>query len=107
MVSVVVRVLMDVFGSGFFGSGNFIIFRITAGQETFYMAELLPMLLLGILGGLLGSGLNAAHARLLKWRRRHLHVHGLRARMYEGLALALLTSSVSFVLPLMSACRVS
>lgn len=59
MVSVAIRVLMKACsanGCGFFGSGGFIYFEIQEGQDTYEFFELLPMLLLGVLGGLMGSG---------------------------------------------------
>lgn len=60
VVSVSIRVIMKRCwkqnGCGFFGSGGFIYFEIEEGQDTYEFFELLPMLLLGVLGGLLGSG---------------------------------------------------
>jgi chloride channel 7 len=70
VVSVTVRVLMKLCkdGScGFFGSGGFIIFEITEGQDNYEFYELLPMLLLGVVGGLLGSSFNSLNAKLTKW----------------------------------------
>ncbi len=59
-MSVSIRVIMKRCwkqnGCGFFGSGGFIYFEIEEGQDTYEFFELLPMLLLGVLGGLLGSG---------------------------------------------------
>ncbi len=69
MVSITVRVLMKLCkdGScGFFGSGGFIIFEITEGQDNYEFYELLPMLLLGVVGGLLGSSFNSLNAKLTK-----------------------------------------
>lgn len=113
VVSVTIRVLMATFGSGFFGTGKLIIFQIQSGQTSWSAAELLPMLLLGVVGGLLGAGLNAAVVSLAEWRRRVLPALARRlgcgkerARFYEGLAICLFTSTVSFLVPLMSACQV-
>ncbi|GIL91065.1 hypothetical protein Vretimale_9495 [Volvox reticuliferus] len=107
VVSVSIRVLMKACssnGCGFFGSGGFIIFEIQEGQDTYEFFELVPMLLLGVLGGLLGSGFIAMNARLSEWRKRNLAPLGRRGRLLEGLAISVLTSTLSFVVPLMVVC---
>jgi H+/Cl- antiporter ClcA len=75
-------------------------------QENFEFLELLPMLLLGVIGGLLGSCFNHLNALLAAWRKQRLLKYGPRGRLWEGLAAALLTSTVSFLLPMMVACQV-
>ncbi|KAG2444895.1 hypothetical protein HXX76_001631 [Chlamydomonas incerta] len=107
VVSVAIRVLMKACssnGCGFFGSGGFIYFEIQEGQDTYEFFELLPMLLLGVLGGLMGSGFIVMNSRLSEWRRRHLAPLGRRGRLLEGLVISVLTSTLSFVVPLMVAC---
>ncbi|PNW88649.1 hypothetical protein CHLRE_01g038700v5 [Chlamydomonas reinhardtii] len=107
VVSVAIRVLMKACsanGCGFFGSGGFIYFEIQEGQDTYEFFELLPMLLLGVLGGLMGSGFIVMNTRLSEWRRRNLAPLGRRGRLLEGLAISVLTSTLSFVVPLMVAC---
>lgn len=69
--------------------------------------ELLPMLLLGVVGGLLGSAFIALNAHLADWRKKHLAHLGVRGRVAEALAISVLTSAVSFILPLIFACQVS
>lgn len=92
---------------GFFGSGGLDPFYvIKGGQEGFETYELLPMLLLGVLGGLAGSAFNHANQRLAEWRKAALGRRGPRARVAEALAIVVLTSGVSFLLPMMAGCRV-
>ncbi len=110
VVSVCVRALMKATCSkdscGFFGSGGFIIFEVTEGQENFEVSEvswlqhrsarrllavrdalavwaahpqLLPVLLLGVVGGLLGSLFIAVNGRLAGLRRMYLAPHGPKA----------------------------
>ena len=44
------------------------------------------------------------NTRLSEWRRRNLAPLGRRGRLLEGLAISVLTSTLSFVVPLMVAC---
>lgn len=46
------------------------------------------------------------NARLTEWRKRHLAPLGRRGRMLEVVAISLLTSALSFGVPLMVQCRV-
>ncbi|GBF93681.1 hypothetical protein Rsub_06784 [Raphidocelis subcapitata] len=115
--SVAVRLFMKACASdtacGFFGSGGLIYYEIREGQEGFELFELLPVLLLGIVGGLAGSAFNAANQRLAAWRaarRRRAAAApggggGAGGRVAEAVVLALLTSAVSFALPLMARCQ--
>ncbi|KAI8468319.1 MAG: chloride channel [Monoraphidium minutum] len=109
VVSVAVRVFMKACAAdtacGFFGSGGLIVYEIEGGQDSFETSELLPMLLLGVIGGLAGSAFNAANQALAGWRRRTLAPRGPRARLAEAAAIALVTSALSFALPLMVACQ--
>lgn len=64
------------------------------------------MLLLGVIGGLLGSSFIALNAKLAAWRKKHLAPYGLKGRLIEGLVISILTSTVSFILPLYFNCQV-
>nr|KYP67354.1 Chloride channel protein CLC-d [Cajanus cajan] len=64
VVAVVVRAAMGWCKSGkcgHFGSGGFIIWDISDGQEDYSFAELLPMAIIGVIGGLLGSSMPCIH----------------------------------------------
>jgi chloride channel 7 len=50
-------------------AGGFILFEVREGQVDYQLYELLPMTLLGMVGGLLGASFNALSARLCTWRR--------------------------------------
>lgn len=77
------------------------------GQDEYEFYELLPMLLLGVVGGLLGSAFIVLNARLAVWRKHTLSKYGRRGKVLEGLAISVLTSVVSFGLPLLFECQVS
>ena len=91
---------------GFFGSGGFIVYEIREGQDGFAFYELLPMLLLGVLGGLLGATFNHLNAKLARLRKAFLVAYGPQGRVVEAILAAVLTSAVSFLLPMMVACQV-
>jgi len=75
-------------------------------QNKYEIYELFPVLLLGVIGGLLGSAFIALNSKLAGLRRMYLARHGARGKIYEALAISLLTSAVSFLLPLMFSCQV-
>lgn len=62
-----------------------------------------------MVGGLLGSAFNSLHYLLSCWREEALHTPQRAARgsrALEALAISALTSTVTFVLPLVFACTV-
>eukprot|EP00897_Mesotaenium_endlicherianum_P000758 jgi/Mesen1/10683/ME000009S10476 len=95
------------------------------GQEDYSVFELLPMAMLGVMGGLLGQ-LQAGRQVLLSaemrgvvtggalfnqlslyvsaWRREALHKQGSRVKIIEASIVALVTSLLSFGMPLLATC---
>ncbi|KAK4801032.1 hypothetical protein SAY86_021519 [Trapa natans] len=107
IVAVVVRTAMGWCKSGncgHFGSGGFIIWDISGGQEDYSFQELLPMAVIGIIGGLLGALFNQLTLYLTSWRRNYLHKKGNRVKIIEACAISILTSTISFGLPLLRTC---
>ena len=107
VVSVSLRMMMKLCGGnncGYFGSGGYIIFEISQGQVDYQLMELFPMLLLGLLGGILGSTFNSLSAQLCLWRRDVLHKRGPWWRVGEAVTVAFIGSLVTFVLPLAAPC---
>ncbi|KAJ6810739.1 chloride channel protein CLC-d isoform X3 [Iris pallida] len=106
VVAVVVRSAMGWCKSGkcgHFGSGGFIIWEISDGQEDYSFQELLPMTIIGVIGGLLGALFNQLTLYITSWRRKYLH-KGNRVKIIEACLLSLLTSVISFGLPLLRTC---
>ncbi|XP_023006123.1 chloride channel protein CLC-d isoform X2 [Cucurbita maxima] len=107
VVAVVVRAAMGWCKSGkcgHFGSGGFIIWDISDGQEDYSFGELLPMTVIGVIGGLLGALFNQLTLYMTNWRRNHLHKKGNRVKIIEACLISVLTSIISFGLPLLRQC---
>ncbi|XP_073006449.1 chloride channel protein CLC-d isoform X2 [Typha latifolia] len=107
IVAVVVRSAMSWCKSGkcgHFGSGGFIIWDISGGQEDYSFQELLPMAIIGVIGGLLGALFNQLTLYITHWRRTYLHKKGNRVKILEVCLISLITSIISFALPLLRKC---
>ncbi|GAB4851112.1 hypothetical protein Ancab_030406 [Ancistrocladus abbreviatus] len=107
VVAVVVRTAMAWCKSGkcgHFGAGGFIIWDISDGQEDYSFAELLPMAVIGVIGGLLGALFNQLTRYITYWRRNYLHKKGTRVRIIEVCLVSVITSAISFGLPLLRTC---
>ncbi|XP_057485770.1 chloride channel protein CLC-d-like isoform X1 [Actinidia eriantha] len=107
IVAVVVRTAMGWCKSGkcgHFGSGGFIIWDVSGGQEDYSFEELLPMAVIGVIGGLLGALFNQLTIYITYWRRNYLHKKGNRVKIIEVCLISLVTSIISFGLPLFRSC---
>ncbi|KAI5073169.1 hypothetical protein GOP47_0011182 [Adiantum capillus-veneris] len=107
VVAVVVRSAMGwcTHGNcGHFGSGGFIIWDVSGGQDDYSFYELFPMAMVGVIGGLLGALFNQLTLYLSSWRRNTLHKRGDRVKIVEACLVSLLTSVLSFGLPLLTKC---
>ncbi|KAG0554790.1 hypothetical protein KC19_12G119300 [Ceratodon purpureus] len=108
VVAVVVRTAMGWCKNGncgHFSSGGFIIWDISGGQDDYSFFELLPMAMLGAIGGLLGALFNQLTVWISSWRRNVLHRKGNRVKIIEVLLVSLITSMLSFGLPMMTSCK--
>jgi chloride channel 7 len=70
---------------GHFGSGGFIVYEFYGGQEEYNFSELLPMALIGVIGGILGALYNQLTMYLSTWRRDYLHPKGKHVKVSIGL----------------------
>ncbi|KAF9673919.1 hypothetical protein SADUNF_Sadunf10G0073900 [Salix dunnii] len=108
IVAVVVRTAMGWCKSGkcgHFGSGGFIIWDTSDGQEDYSFEELLPMAVIGVIGGLLGALFNQLTLHITYWRRNYLHKKGNRVKIIEACLISVMTSAISFGLPLLRKCN--
>ncbi|XP_078155156.1 chloride channel D isoform X1 [Carex rostrata] len=107
VVAVVVQSAMSWCKSGkcgHFGSGGFIIWDISDGQEDYSFQELFPMAVIGVIGGVLGALFNQLTFYITKWRRSSLHKRGSRVKIFEACLISVITSTISFGLPLLRKC---
>lgn len=77
--------------SSFFRSGD---------NSNFSIWELLLFIIIGCLGGLIGAVFNAANEHLTIWRMKHVNFSKFR-RFMEVIAISLLVTIVSFLMPLL------
>lgn len=69
MVAVLLRALIDVCERGkcgLFGKGGLIMFDVTSGAITYHISDLPPVILLGVIGGILGSLYNFLMLKVLR-----------------------------------------
>ncbi|XP_049374333.1 LOW QUALITY PROTEIN: chloride channel protein CLC-d [Solanum verrucosum] len=131
IVAVVVRTAMGWCkdgNCGHFGAGGFIIwislgrfrthlsllhcilvtlltsYNSLSGQEDYSFEELLPMAVIGVIGGLLGALFNQLTLYMTHWRRNYLHKKGIRVKIIEACLISVITSAISFGLPLFRRC---
>lgn len=107
IVAVVVRTAMGWCKDGdcgHFGAGGFIIWDVSGGQEDYSFEELLPMAVIGVIGGLLGALFNQLTLYVTHWRRNYLHKKGNRVKIIEACLISVITSAISFGLPLFRRC---
>ncbi|KAL5541604.1 hypothetical protein UlMin_009314 [Ulmus minor] len=107
VVAVVVRTAMGWCKSGkcgHFGAGGFIIWDTSDGQEDYSFEELFPMAIIGVIGGLLGALFNQLTFYIANWRRNYLHKKGKQVKIIEACLVSVITSIISFGLPLLRKC---
>eukprot|EP00899_Mesostigma_viride_P022719 jgi/Mesvir1/3631/Mv04366-RA.3 len=105
VVVVVVRALMHWKEEGEHGrTGSPIVFEISSGQEDFSTFELVPMAMVGVIGGILGAAFNEISKHLSVWRREVLYKKHKHMKVIEVVAIAALTTTCSFIVPLMASC---
>ncbi|CAI5492983.1 unnamed protein product, partial [Closterium sp. Naga37s-1] len=88
---------------GLYSDGGFILFDAQR-ESDFGLRELLPVLVLGITGGLVGALFNTAVARLTKLRAKYINPYGPWCKVLEAALIAILTSLARMALPFASRC---
>ncbi|WOK95081.1 chloride channel-like protein CLC-g isoform X1 [Canna indica] len=107
VVAITLRALIDVCERGkcgLFGKGGLIMYDVTAENITYHVADLPPVILLGVIGGILGSLYNFLMLKVL----RLFSIVNEKGRAYRLLLAATVSIFIScclFGLPWLAPCR--
>ena len=105
MIALMTLYILNTIGSAFgkvgfnklFSFGNFVFEE--GGQSSFAVFELFLFILVGIIGGLIGAVFNDTNERITLWRMKRVN-YSKKKRFLEVMAVSVLVSLVSFLLPL-------
>lgn len=107
IVAVALRALIDICKSGkcgLFGQGGLIMYDVTADKITYHLVDLPPVIVLGIIGGILGSLHNFLLEKVLRVYNR-INEKGLACKLLLAGGVSILTSCCLFGLPWLASCR--
>lgn len=107
VVAVVLRALIDVCTSGkcgLFGKGGLIMFDVTSEGVVYSLADLPPVIILGVIGGVLGSLYNFLLEKLLRVYGR-INEKGRAHKLLLAAFVSICTSCCLFGLPWFASCR--
>lgn len=105
MIAFTTLLLMNTVGSQFgkvgfnklFSFGNF---EFEGNETAYHVHELFYFVLIGMFGGFIGAIFNDTNEKLTHWRIRHINSSKNR-RLAEALALSIVVSLLTFLLPLL------
>ncbi|XP_040379348.1 putative chloride channel-like protein CLC-g [Oryza brachyantha] len=107
MVAVVLRALIDFCKSdkcGLFGKGGLIMFDVTSGYITYHLVDLPPVIILGVLGGILGSLYNFFLDKVLRLYN-FINEKGKKYKLLLAAVVTICTSCCLFGLPWIASCK--
>lgn len=108
VVAVTLRTVMAACAGGrcgLFSDAGFIIFDKSEVHTNYGLLELLPVVVLGVVGGLLGSLFNRLNVLISVLRRKTINKKGPWAKVAEACLIALVTSVLQYSIPFLAACR--
>ncbi|XP_030468779.2 putative chloride channel-like protein CLC-g [Syzygium oleosum] len=108
VVAIVLRALIDVCLSGkcgLFGKGGLIMYGVTSSNVAYHIVDVPPVLLLGIIGGLLGSLYNFLLEKVLRVYNL-INEKGIPCKIVLACWISIFTSCLLFGLPWLASCRV-
>ncbi|XP_073117483.1 chloride channel protein CLC-b-like [Elaeis guineensis] len=106
VVVVVLRGFMEYCDSGkcgLFGKGGLILFDVSSVSVTYHASDLLPVALIGIIGGVLGSLYNHLLHKILRLYNL-INEKGRMAKLLLSLGVSLFTSICLYLLPFLAPC---
>ncbi|XP_058112053.1 putative chloride channel-like protein CLC-g [Magnolia sinica] len=107
IVAVVLRALIDTCNSdkcGLFGKGGLIMFDVTAANISYHLTDLPPVIVLGIIGGILGSIYNFLLERVIRIYN-FINEKGTAYKLLLACSVSIFTSCCLFGLPWLAPCR--
>ncbi|XP_021682020.1 putative chloride channel-like protein CLC-g isoform X2 [Hevea brasiliensis] len=107
VVAIVLRALIDLCLSGkcgLFGTGGLIMFDVYSANITYHLIDVPPVLLLGVVGGILGSLYNFLLDKVLRIYNL-INEKGIVYRIFLACSISIFTSSLLFGLPWLASCQ--
>lgn len=104
MVSVFVMKTLLLIQQGKYLDSGFVIFNIRSSGQGYHFLELIPFLIIGVIGGLLGAAFTAFNLWVTEFRGAKIN-KDRRWRVLEVIAIVVVSSSLQFLLPFMSSCK--
>ncbi|XP_024543382.1 chloride channel protein CLC-c [Selaginella moellendorffii] len=90
---------------GSYGKGGLILFDVGDARVNYGLLELVPVAILGVIGGTLGSLYNHLHAHFFLFNTKWQSRKGVFAKLFHAALVAFITSICSFGLPWLAPCR--
>ncbi|KAL4335613.1 hypothetical protein GQ457_07G041180 [Hibiscus cannabinus] len=107
VVAIILRALIDVCLSGkcgLFGKGGLIMFDVYSANISYHIVDVPPVLLVGIVGGILGSLYNFLLDKVLRVYAI-INVKSITYRIFIACAISIFTSCLLFGLPWLASCQ--
>ncbi|XP_010241601.1 PREDICTED: putative chloride channel-like protein CLC-g isoform X2 [Nelumbo nucifera] len=107
VVAIVLRAMTDLCKSGkcgLFGKGGLIMFDVTSTNVIYHLVDVPPVLVLGVIGGILGSLYNFILEKVLR-TYSFINRKGYAYRILLACSISILTSCCLFGLPWLAPCR--
>ncbi|XP_054806893.1 putative chloride channel-like protein CLC-g isoform X2 [Prosopis cineraria] len=107
VVALVLRALIDVCLSGkcgLFGKGGLIMFDVYSASISYHLKDVPPAIILGVIGGILGSLYNALLSRVLRIYNI-IHEKGIACKILLACLISIITSGLLFGLPWLVSCQ--
>ncbi|XP_065849340.1 putative chloride channel-like protein CLC-g [Euphorbia lathyris] len=107
VVALVLRALIDVClkgECGLFGTGGLIMFDVYTENVTYHLVDVPPVLLLGVIGGMLGSFYNFLLDKVLRVYN-FINEKGVAYKILLACSISIFTSCLLFGLPWLASCQ--
>ncbi|XP_021809062.1 putative chloride channel-like protein CLC-g [Prunus avium] len=107
VIAIVLRALIDVCLSGkcgLFGTGGLIMFDVYSASVSYHIVDVPPVLLLGFVGGILGSLYNSLLTKVLRIYNL-INERGVIYKILIACTISMFTSCLLFGLPWLASCR--